>query len=288
MNALTLSATAPSVAAPVVADTTRTGLAGQAERLLLAAGAFQIALLLPSLVAYGLDDRLVNDINVWIKPIKFQLSLLMLMVTLVWLLPLLPAVIRAGRTIRWTALAVSFSAVIEIAYITLQSARGVASHFNNSSPVEAVAYGIMGLGAVTLVLGSSLIGLMIWRHADQNFGQGLRSGAAWGLMLGGILTLITAGLMSSGTVVEPGHWVGGIRSDANGLFLFGWSSTGGDLRVPHFFATHIMQALPILGLIADRFTPGQVRPVMWAGAVLSVAVVALTLVQALAGLPFYV
>jgi hypothetical protein len=93
--------------------------------------------------------------------------------------------------------------------------------------------------------------------------------------------------MSSGVVDGPGHWVGGIRSDAGGLPLLGWSRTGGDLRVPHFFATHIMQALPLLGLAADRMAPGRVAVTILAGAALSIGVVSATFWQAVQGIPFW-
>ena len=110
-------------------------------------------------------------------------------------------------------------------------------------------------------------------------------GAASGLMIGAVLTLITAGVLSSG-IDGPGHWVGGIRTDASGLFLVGWSRTGGDLRVPHFFATHIMQALPLLGLALDRYRPEMARRGVWIGAAASIAIVAATFVQAASGRPF--
>ena len=93
-------------------------------------------------------------------------------------------------------------------------------------------------------------------------------------------------LLSAGVIDGPGHWVGGVRSDAGGLFLVGWSRTGGDLRVPHFFATHIMQALPLLGLALDRFRPESARTGIWIGALLSTAIVAATFVQAMSGRPF--
>ena len=39
----------------------------------LALFALMMALaMLPTLVAWGLDDRLVRDVNVWVKPLKFM------------------------------------------------------------------------------------------------------------------------------------------------------------------------------------------------------------------------
>jgi len=34
--------------------------------------------------------------------------------------------------------------------------------------------------------------------------------------------------------------------------VVGWSREVGDLRIPHFIATHMMQILPLLGLFLDK------------------------------------
>jgi hypothetical protein len=66
----------------------------------------------------------------------------------------------------------------------------------------------------------------------------------------------------------------------------GWSTTGGDLRVPHFFATHLMQALPIAGIFADKVLPSNAKLFVWLASVLGLMVVALTYTQAVSGQPF--
>lgn len=149
-----------------------------------------------------------------------------------------------------------------------------------------MAYSVMGAGAALLVLSSLVIGVYILLRPRPDAPSGLLLGAGWGLVLGSIATLITAFALGSGEIDGPGHWVGGIKTDVGGLPLFGWSRTGGDLRVPHFFATHIMQALPILGLGLDRFTPRLARPGIALGALISIAVVVGTFVQAVQGRPF--
>ncbi|KQW30949.1 hypothetical protein ASE36_01235 [Rhizobium sp. Root274] len=260
--------------------------AASAHRLLLLALGFQIALAVPSLIALGIDDRLLNGISVWIKPLKFQLSLAVMMATLLWLLPLIDERALASRGLWLAAFTAAMTAMGEIAYITLQAARGRASHFNDSTPIEATMYSIMGIAAALLVLSALVIGVYILTRPSPLAPAGLRLGGGWGLILGAILTLITAFALGSGQIGGPGHWVGGIRTDVGGLPLFGWSRTGGDLRVPHFFATHIMQALPILGFVLDRFLPGQARLGIAAGAVASIAVVAATFVQAVRAVPF--
>ncbi len=257
------------------------------RQTLLVGLAIQLALFLPSVIVAGIDDRLLNAISVWSKPIKFQLSLIVTLATLLWLLPLLSVQQLSSRLVRWAGIAVSGASTLEIFYITLQAARGRASHFNAQTPPEAMLYSLMGVGAVVLVIGCFVFGLALWRAPRQTGQDGLRLGGAVGLMLGAVATLITAGILGSGALSDQSHWIGGIRSDANGLPLVGWSSTGGDLRVPHFFATHLMQALPILGLLADRLRLQRPLLIISLGAIGGVVVVVATFVQALAGHSFF-
>ncbi|MFN3508101.1 MAG: hypothetical protein ACK4ZU_11510 [Allorhizobium sp.] len=256
------------------------------RRLLIVGIGLQMALALPSLIALFIDERVLNDISVWIKPLKFQASLTLMLVTLLLLLPLIEQQTRAGRGVWLASLVAVITASGEILYITLQAARGRASHFNDSTPFEAMAYSVMGAGAALLVLSSLVIGLYILRRPSPVAPTGLRLGGGWGLALGSVATLITAFALGSGEIGGPGHWVGGVRTDLGGLPLVGWSRTGGDLRVPHFFATHIMQALPLLGLAFDRVAPRFARSGIALGAIISIAVVIATFVQAVQGQPF--
>jgi len=258
----------------------------QAHNLLMLAVGVQIAFLIPSLFAYIMDERMLNGVSVWSKPIKFEVSIALTAGTVALLLPLLDDTVRATRTVRWSSHVIAIAATLEIVYIVLQAARGRASHFNNETALETTLYSLMGMGAVSIVAGAFVVGWMIWRHGRDDVGEGLRLGAASGLMIAAVLTVLTAGVLSSGTLAGPGHWVGGIRNDAGGLFLTGWSRTGGDLRVPHFFATHIMQGLPLLGLLLDRLAPGKARIGIWAGVAAGVLIVVATFIQAAMGVPF--
>lgn len=262
-------------------------LEDRTRRLLILGIGLQVALAVPSLIALGIDDRLINDISVWTKPLKFQASLVMMLATLLLLLQLIEQSTRAGRGVWLASLTAVITAGGEILYITLQAARGRASHFNDSTPFEAMAYSVMGAGAALLVLSSLVIGIYILLRPRPGAPSGLRLGGGWGLVIGSIATLLTAFALGSGQIDGPGHWVGGIKTDLGGLPLFGWSRTGGDLRVPHFFATHIMQALPILGLALDRVVPKFSRPGIAIGALLSVAIVVATFSQAAQGRPFF-
>jgi hypothetical protein len=256
-----------------------------AASLLFAGIGLSLALLPPSLLALVIDDRTLHGATVWAKPIKFQLSLAMLMATLVLLLPLIAPDRRDGRTVRWAAGAVVIASTLEVLYITLQAARGTASHYADGSDLERTLYSLMGLGAFTIVAGCFVIGLVILRSPAGRHGPGLRLGGGLGLVLGAVTTLVTAFVLASG-VDGPGPWVGGTRSLADGLPLVGWSTTGGDLRVPHFFATHLMQAVPVAGLLADRWRPAAARRIVGLTATVGVMVVVATFLQAMAGRPF--
>jgi hypothetical protein len=247
--------------------------------------AAMLVLLPASLALLLVDPRQLNGISVWAKPIKFQLSLAVHFATLAWLVQLVTPAAAGRVALRLGCVIAGGAALFEILYITLQAARGRASHFNAETPLELALYQVMGVGAVLIVANAIQAGWVIRRHSRPEIGAGFREGASLGLILGGIATLLTAGVLGSGEIAGPGHWVGGIRSDVGGLPLLGWSQSGGDLRVPHFFATHLTQILPLLGLLADRIGRGRLALVR-IGGVLGLAIVLATFLQAIAGVPF--
>lgn len=223
-----------------------------------------------------IDSRLFNGVSVWEKPAKFFLSLGLHMATLACGLALLPAQARQTRAIKIASLVFLAAAIGEVAYIAFQAARGEASHFNETTMTTRLLYAAMGIGAVMLSVATSFIGWRILRLAAASplaFATGL------GFLLAGVLAVVFGGYMSG----QGSHWVGGDLSDATGLPFFHWSTTGGDLRVPHFFGLHIMQALPILGfLLRDT---SRARAVIGLGAVIWIGLTFLTFFQATAGLP---
>lgn len=262
-----------------------------ARQIALQGVALMLVFLVPALVLQPLDERMLNDISVWVKPAKFALSLGVHYATLAWAVGLLAPAWRQGNYMRRSFLLSLGAGFFEIAYISLQAARGRASHFNEATTAEMILYMVMGVGAVLLVAQSFDLGRHILKSPRAALGPGVRLGTGLGLTLGSVATLVTAGVLGSGAVpmamgYPEGHWVGGALSDAGGLPFLGWSTTGGDLRVPHFFSTHIMQALPLLGWVADQVQPGAARRWVLGGALAAVAVVLATAVQAILGEPF--
>lgn len=261
----------------------------QPARTAFDTGILCLALAVPSAIALGLDWRTINDVNVWSKPLKFQLSFALHWLTVACLLSLLSSKAASATSLRWWLRIGASSAVVEVLYITLQAARGRGSHFNFSTPLETVLYyGLMGGAAVLMMLATMWVGVMLWRHTEpQERHKGLWLGAMLGLVVGSIVTLLVTAPLAAGVIDGPGHWVGGVRSDATGLPIFGWSTTGGDLRVPHFFGTHLLQVLPLVGWWADRSGRQAPRRWVWSALVVGLLAVVATGWQALLGHPFW-
>ncbi len=258
-----------------------------AQRMALDGAAICFALLLPTMVIGLVDTRLLDGASIWAKPLKFQFSFGLHLLTVAVLLSLLAGDVRR-RAITLVPLGlVTVCTALEVLYVTLQAARGRHSHFNVDTSLEAfLYYGVMGAAAVAIVVATAWLGVLIWRYPAPHHRPGLVLGAALGLILGSAATLLVVAPLAAGAIDGPGHWVGGIKSDEHGLPFLGWSTTGGDLRVPHFFATHLMQALPLAGWLADLLLPARARTLVWAAAALGLLLTAGTLAQAVSGQPF--
>lgn len=251
------------------------------QPLFWGAAVFLLLMIPPTLFAYGLDGRTVNDVNVWGKPLKFEFSLVLYLGTLAWLWDYLSPEARASRGLRIFA-AVSVALIgFEITYIVLQSARGVGSHFNEATPIEGIVFTLMGVAALIFTTFSATLGIAIARRPRPGIAPAFRLAVVLGLILTTVLG------MAAGVAIgaNGGHWVGAVASDAGGLPVFGWTRAGGDLRVAHFFGLHALQILPVAGwLVAARRPNATVM--IWLVAVALTALTVFTLVDALAGHPF--
>lgn len=265
----------PSLARPAILDAAIRG-----QPLLASAAALFLLMMLPSALALAIDPRTVNGISVWVKPLKFEVSIAVHMLTLAWLLLLLPHAERTRRTITVLAAVFVAAALFEIAYIVLQSARGQASHYNLATPLARLMYGLMGIGAVTMMFVTAWLGVIVLQRGQDP--RVLVLGAGLGLILGAVLGGLTGAYMAA----QPGHWVGGVPTDAGGLPAVGWSRTGGDLRVAHFVGLHAMQVLPAAAWLASRaVAPRWQAPAVWGAAALVSLVTGAVFVQATAGQP---
>lgn len=289
MSITTLATTADRFFIPLTVESSGLGKLLQPFRelyrrqaQLAIAAAISLLAILPCLMAMLVDTRTIHDINVWIKPTKFLVSFVIYYATLAWAFAYLPKAqqsSRAGRFVIRGAIAVG---LLEMTWLMLAAANGVPAHFNSGAVVWQVAYGLAGVGALLLITVILVQGMMIARQRAVPVAPAMR----WALVAGAVIaftgTLIAAGFLS----VNGGHWVGGQPTDANGLLLMGWSRTGGDLRVAHFFALHAQQFVPAIGglLAAARVPYARVGVVL--GSAAYVGLIVFTFVQALQGEPF--
>ncbi|HEV7234042.1 MAG TPA: hypothetical protein VGN36_07325, partial [Sphingorhabdus sp.] len=156
-----------------------------------------------------------------------------------------------SKVLTLVAIASIVAALGEVGYIAFQAARQQASHFNMSTPFHAAIYSLMAAGAVVLVVASAVVGWSAAIDGQSSLAMPTRIAIAIGLIGGTILTLITAFRLGG----NMSHHIGLERVGAMRMPLTGWSLQVGDLRPSHFFATHMIQAVPVFGVVATRLLP---------------------------------
>ena len=221
--------------------------------------------------------------SVWVKPLKFQIALAIFLATLAWFGGWLPAWAQNARWRRGFSILVALCIAVEMIWIGGAAAFGVASHFNISTPFMATVYGVMGVAAVTLTSPALVYGVILLRDGESRLSAPFRWSVGLSLVATFVLTVITAGYMAQ----TGSHLVGAAATDAGGFPIFGWSRDGGDLRVAHFFATHALHFVPVVGYLGALLLPN--RPAFGLSVAATAAYAAFVVycfIDALAGRPF--
>jgi hypothetical protein len=212
----------------------------------IAAGVWwNIALLVASVAALPFDQRRILGLNPWIKPIKFEVSVIVFLLTMGLMLTALGSLGKWRRSQRVLGWGFGVCMIVENTIIALQSARGVRSHMNYTSVHDAVLFGVMGLFiALNTVFAVWLLGLwLVTRTA-------VADATAWGVRLG-LVMLLAASAEGVRIVMNQAHTVGA-GDGGPGLPFVNWSTLHGDLRVAHFFALHALQWFPFVGWLLAR------------------------------------
>ena len=239
---------------------------------------WNLALAAIALVGLLTDHRSILGLNPWIKPLKFDLSVILFLLTIAALLSALGT--RFPRQSTLIAWGVSIAMILENTVISLQSLRGVRSHMNYTTTLDATLFSLMGtLIAINTIF---VIWLLILYCATPTTWP---AAAAWGARLG-LLALI-AGSLEGVFMVSHGSHTVGAPDGLPGLTFINWSTTHGDLRIAHFFALHALQLLPLLGYALSRTPwpqPIQITTLVLTSAVYF-AIVWFLFKQAMAGRP---
>jgi hypothetical protein len=221
-------------------------------------------LVLVSAVGMVVDDRMIVGESIWLKPAKFGFGMGVYGLTLAWLLSKL----RKGRRIGWwlgTVFAVA--GLLDVGAVAYAAANGTFSHFNdNTDSVAKTVQTVFSFGIMPLLLTTLAIAILvlIQRTGDRALTRALRAGL--GLALASMIVAIwlssSSGDMPRTVTDANGHQVSmtgghGIGDpDGTGMPITHWSTTGGDLRPPHFVGMHAIQVLllvtAILTVLATR------------------------------------
>jgi hypothetical protein len=202
---------------------------------------WNVALLVLSVTALPFDSRTILGLNPWIKPIKFELSVIVFLLTVGLMLLALgdgPGLVRQKAWLGW---GFGVAMMVENSVIALQSVRGVRSHMNFSTPLDGGLFGVMGV----MILVSTIFVcwlLVLWMRTNA----GLESVVVWGIRLG--LFMLLLGSIEGVRMVGHGSHTVGAADGLAGLPFVNWSTRYGDLRIAHFFALHALQIFPLAGM----------------------------------------
>jgi hypothetical protein len=220
-----------------------------------------LALLAVSVVGLVFDPRVITGAPAWMKPAKFAASIAIYGATLLWLLRFIPDRPRLVAGISWL---IAGGLALEMVLITVQVVRGSASHFNHATPFDSLVFRIMGGVIAGVWLLTVVVAVLL---ARRDFAA---PAIVWAVRLGIVAALIgmaVAFLMPQPTPdqmalldeTESSPVIGahavGVEDGGPGLPIVGWSTTGGDLRVPHFVGMHGLQAMVLFGWALTSFGP---------------------------------
>jgi hypothetical protein len=214
-----------------------------------------VPIVLVSLVGLVVDDRILVGAPIWLKPLKFAVSIAVYGITWAWLISLLKIGKRLAQRV---SVVLAVVLLLEQVLIVMQVVRGRGSHFNVLTPFDSTVFAVMGASIATLWTGTLILTVLVLRtpFADRATRWSLRLGAVIslaGIGMGALMTSPTdtqLASMDNGTFkgIIGAHTVG--REDGGPVMpITGWSTTGGDLRIPHFVGMHALQVLPLLVLL---------------------------------------
>jgi len=264
--------------------------------LIILSGVMFITFLATIVGVFVDHHRVITGAPAWLKPAKFAISVSVYCFTFVWLLSFVE---NHPRLVQIVANVTVVSISVEMVVITTQAARGITSHFNLTTTFNSFLWFTMGAFIVVVWTMNLLLAILLSRQRmpDQVFAWSLRLGvlvSSIGMAAAFFMTMPTpkqAAAMAGGS---PAHIVGahsvGVPDGGPGLPVVGWSTTGGDLRVAHFFGLHALQVLPFLGWFLTRrkglsvwLVTNDRLALVWTGAVAYLGLVLLLLWQALRG-----
>jgi len=238
-----------------------------------------LVLAIVSITSSFMDDRTLMGVNVWMKPLKFSISVAIYILTVGFLMTLYPFSKKKKNLINnivcWTLL-------IELGLIIYQASGEVQSHYNISNPFDGLIFTAMG---ILIAINVIIMALFIFETIRLKLKTPKL--LQWAILLGWVIVFFGS-LVGGQMISEMSHNIG-IEDGGPGLPLVNWSTIAGDLRVAHFFGLHGLQIIPIFALLISNksktTTKNQIIIVTVFGLAYALFV-GYTFYQAKQGLPF--
>jgi len=182
-----------------------------------------------------LDNRLIQGVNPWFKPIKFCISVGIYAFTVAWFLDY----IKTKRGIvKLISVSTAVAMLIEILIVVSQAMRGEMSHFNFSTVLNQLLFGMMGA-----MIAISTLMIIVYFFTLLTVKSSIDGPYKMSVLMGVFIFLLASGV--GGIMISNNaHSVGGPDGGA-GIFFLNWSLTSGDLRIAHFMGLHALQILPL-------------------------------------------
>lgn len=212
--------------------------------ILFAVAAVNAVLFIAFSAGIVFDPTTVNGEPAWLKPTKFAGSIAVVTATLSWVGTHLPVQPRFHRRV---SLIVGCGFLIEIALIGGQAARGVGSHFNRTTAIDAAIGAVMG---VTIVIVTGAIALLAVRARRGEFA--VHPAFATGILLG--IGVFVGGALEGGIMIALQSRT--LATTGPMVPVVGWQVIGG-FRLTHFIGLHALQALPLAGYLAAGGRDGE-------------------------------
>ncbi|MEM1008184.1 MAG: hypothetical protein AAGJ35_04190 [Myxococcota bacterium] len=251
------------------------------ETALMVLSSVLLGLLAFTSIGMLFDSRTLKGVNVWLKPSKFLLSTTIFLVSVAWLLTVLPLGEGWRAVFRWSFFGIM---AVEMGIVLVQAARGVGSHFNETTVFDGALFGLMG---ILITLNTFLMAAL----AVLSWSLELKQPAlmVWAIRLG-LLLFVLGSLEGYAMIANRGHKVG-VPDSSAGLPLLNWSIRGGDLRIAHFVGLHGLQVIPLLAWSllwlsrTSRLSASWALVLLFVGSFLYLGISVFFFVQALAGQP---
>ncbi|MEM8997581.1 MAG: hypothetical protein AAGF23_22540, partial [Acidobacteriota bacterium] len=209
------------------------------------------------LILAFVDPTEVNAEPRWIKPIKFFISIGLYNLTLEWIYRVFRTD-QNGVQLNWIRRVIAVGMLVEAVLIVTQAGRGLQSHFNVATALDALIFMTMAVAITIVVLAVFFSGFLVWKARSLSppmFAEAI----IYGVLLmtlasfqGFVMTEATPQQVSAiergeEPGIEGSHFVGEPPAVGHRTVPFaGWSLDVGDLRIAHFIGLHSLQFL--LGL----------------------------------------